>query len=329
MSSILGPVPPRLTDFKIRELSAKDLDIEPEHAGEVTDGDNSIDPFAAIEALPDDDPFLFEVQELLGIHGGVIFAGPPGTSKSWYAARIGVQLADRDPDRIRFVQFHPSYQYEDFVEGFVANDDGSGFTLKPKHLLELCQTAIDHYPNPVVLVIDELSRGEPGRIFGEALTYVEHSKRGLSFHLASGRQCVIPDNLIFLATMNPHDRGVEEVDAAFERRFAKIRMEPKLEQVSIFLSAAGMPSELQQRVENFFRYVDRLARTNPYVALGHTYFAGIGDLNGLRSLWDHQLSFHFEKFFRLDPERLSEIRAEWDKVMDVQSDEQEPDGIGQ
>jgi 5-methylcytosine-specific restriction protein B len=315
-----SPLTSRLTDQNIRELTAAELGVEPPVASSSgAPGAAEIDPFEQIEALPDDDPMLQEVQDLLKDYGGIVFTGPPGTSKSWYAARIGVQIADRDPERIRFVQFHPSYQYEDFIQGFVPRDDGSGFKLVDKHLLELCELGDEIAPDPVVLVIDELSRGDPGRIFGEALTYVERTKRGLTFHLASGKECSIPDNVVFLATMNPHDRGVDEVDAAFDRRFAKIRMDPRIEQVSIFLQQAGMPEDLRSRVETFFRYVQKLSRSFPYVALGHTFFAGVSDVDGLRSLWDHQLSFHFEKFFRLDPDRLTEIRKEWDKVMNVET----------
>lgn len=310
-----GPGPPPeliLSENKVRQLSADDLGLAPE----IRAVPNAA--FPDIGSVADDDPLLLEVEDLLQTYGGVIFTGPPGTSKSWYAARIGVHLADRDPDRIRFIQFHPSYQYEDFVEGYAPKEDGSGFTLERKHLLELCEEAETRAPQRVVLVIDELSRGDPGRIFGEALTYVERSKRGLEFRLASRRSCSIPSNLIFLATMNPQDRGVDDVDAAFERRFGKIRMEPALDQVSRFLTEAGMSDALRARVETFFRFVQSLAARSPFVALGHTYFVGKSDAADLRSLWDHQLSFHFERFFRLDPDRLLEVRREWDKVMQVE-----------
>lgn len=313
---------PALTPLPVRQLSAEDLGVVVEETPAVAEVE---DQLAQIEPLSDDDPLLEDAKKLLEEFGGVIFTGPPGTSKSWYAARIGAHLAERDPNRLRFLQFHPSYQYEDFVEGFVPKDDGSGFVLTKKHLLEMCDVATRDYPGlPVVIVIDELSRGEPGRIFGEALTYVEKTKRGLSFRLASGGKCSIPENLIFLATMNPNDRGVDEVDAAFERRFGKIRMDPQVEQVSVFLSQADMPDDLRARVEAFFRSVMKKAETNPFASLGHTYFAGKGSLDDLRSLWEHQLSFHFEKAYRMDPGGLSQVRQDWDKVMQVESIEDAP-----
>lgn len=271
-------------------------------------------PQSEVELLDDDDPILTTVRDLLTTFGGVIFTGPPGTSKSWYASRVGWALVEGDEDRIRFVQFHPSYQYEDFVEGYVP-EDGS-FSMKEKHLLQMCDVA-SKTKTTVVLVIDELSRGDPGRVFGEALTYLELSKRGLPFRLASGKECTIPKELVILATMNPLDRGVDEVDAALERRFAKIRMDPEPATLSQMLSDAGMADELRERLVGFFTGINRKVTTNPFTALGHTYFTGVRDEQGLRRVWEHQLRFHFEKAYRLDPDGLADVFARWDRVMGV------------
>lgn len=288
---------------RIRRLTATELDLVPPQA----DPDGSVTtPDVGIDA---DDPHLLATRELLRFYGGVIFTGPPGTSKSWYAQNIALLLVGGDSDRVRFVQFHPSYQYEDFVEGYVPRKEG-GFALRPKHLLEMCAKARKHPDDLVVLVIDELSRGEPGRVFGEALTYVEATKRGLEFHLSSGTQAFIPKNLVFLCTMNPLDRGVDEVDAAFERRFAKIAMEPDPDLLESFLTEAGMDADLREQVRAFFEWVNRPGAT-AYGGLGHTFFLNISDEGGLRRLWDHQLRFLFEKAFQLDPEGYAEVERRW------------------
>lgn len=314
-----------LTPGKVRHLSADELGIAvPVSPDAVASG------IADITPLDPDDPILEQVTDLLETYGGVIFVGPPGTSKSYYAARVGVTLVDGEEARIRFVQFHPSYQYEDFVEGYVPRKDGSGFDLRPKHFLHLCGE-IAHKANgkPVVLVIDELSRGDPGRVFGEALTYIERSKRGMKFQLASGSSCVVPDNLVILATMNPLDRGVDEVDAALERRFAKIALDPNAELLEAMVTEAGMADDLRGRLIDFFTTVNKQSRSNPFAALGHTYFIGVSDRDGLRRVWEHQLRFHFEKAYRLDPTGRTEVFRRWDRVMAVSTNgTEEPNGEG-
>ena len=303
-------LPVRVTGEKVRHLSVDDLGLKPP-VSETSGPDPELEP------LSEDDPILQTVLDLLETFGGVIFVGPPGTSKSWYAARVALTLTGGDDSRVRFVQFHPSYQYEDFVEGFVPRSDGS-FELVQKHLLQLCDIADGLGMEPAVLVIDELSRGDPGRVFGEALTYLEKTKRGLSFGLASGTQIQIPENLVILATMNALDRGVDEVDAALDRRFAKIAMDPDVGLLARFLADAGMADGLRDRVLAFFEAVNELAIVNPFAAIGQTYFIGISDEAGLRRLWEHQLRFHFDKAFRLDPQGRQRTDDMWNDVLAIQ-----------
>lgn len=122
---------------------------------------------------------------------------------------------------------------------------------------------------------------------------------------------------MILATMNPLDRGVDEVDAALERRFAKIAMDPDEEILGQLLTEARMPDALRRRVHEFFGETNRTAASNPHAALGHTYFTGISDVDGLRRLWEHQLRFHFEKAYRLDAEGLERVRGNWDRLLRV------------
>lgn len=315
MSEIDGP---HLSARRVRNLSVHDLGLSPPGAGATGGGGTGGGGGAATAGdvpvpLPEGDELLERVRTLLQQFGGVIFVGPPGTSKSHFAARCAMSLAE-SAARVRFVQFHASYQYEDFVQGYVPNEDGSGFSLQPKHFLEFAAAADGERNMTYVIVIDELSRGDAARIFGEGLTYVEKTKRDLLFSLASGDECLIPPNLVFLATMNPLDRGVDDVDAAFERRFAKIAMDPDRVILLQFLADAAMEAPLVGRVVAFFDYVNEQARDNPATALGHTFFLGMRDEDDLRRLWEHQLRFFFEKAYRLDPQGHREVRERWERI---------------
>lgn len=260
---------------------------------------------------------------MLPFYGGIIFTGPPGTSKSYSAHRIGVKLAG-GPSRIHFVQFHPSYQYEDFMQGFVPKPTGDGFQLVAKHFVQLCRDAEAEPDKTFVLVIDELSRGDPGRIFGEALTYVEKSKRGMHFELASGELFRVPENVVILATMNPLDRGVDEVDAAFERRFAKIPMDPDRDILREMLTTNGVPEPLRNRIVGFFDKANGYARTNPHGSIGHTYFRDVTDAETLQNAWDHQLRFLIEKAYRLDPETAEDLTGGFERIFEPEPEADTP-----
>ncbi|MEG7359667.1 McrB family protein [Pseudomonas citronellolis] len=264
--------------------------------------------------IAEDNEIYVKVLELLDDgYGGVIFTGDPGTSKSWFARQIALKLADGNQDLVRFIQFHPGYQYEDFVESYIPNEKG-GFDLVDKIFLRACESARKNPASTSVLVIDELSRTDVVRVFGEALTYLEQSNRELNFTLSSGRPYSVPDNLVVLCTMNPWDRGVEELDLALERRFAKIHFEPKIELLKEALAESKLSDERKRKVEQFFFLTSR--HSNRLCSLGHAYFLKAKDDSSLRRLWDHQLSFHFERVLKNDPEQLAQIKSAWNRIFD-------------
>jgi 5-methylcytosine-specific restriction protein B len=267
--------------------------------------------------LPDEHELYQQVLAALEDQfGGVILVGPPGTSKSWYAYQIALKLTGGDPERVRKIQFHPSYQYEDFVEGYVPAN--GTFKAVPKHLLIWSDKANeslrnDTPPKPYVLIIDELSRSDPARVFGEALTYVEKSKRGEDFYIASGEKVSLAKNLIILATMNLFDRGVDDVDAAFDRRMAVIEMPPKVDLVRQFLSEAGMEAELLEKVVGFFNWAQ--SQPDERVHIGHTYFIGLRTRGDLERRWNLQVRHFFKKAYGLDTRGFASVQAAWNKLL--------------
>ena len=255
--------------------------------------------------IGDDDPYYQAVLKSIkeDAMGGVLFVGVPGTGKTWYARQIARRLTDDNRQRIREIQFHPSYQYEDFVEGYVP-DAQAGFRLTPKHLLEMIEEA-NKTDKPVVIIIDEFSRTDPARVLGETLTYMDGPMRGVSFYLPSGRKVAIPKNLVFLATMNPDDRSVDEIDDAMDRRWGKITLEPSADKVRDFLMKNGADGALIASVIQFFQAVQK------HVPIGHALFRRVKDAASLARLWDTQLKYQMHKRFRFDPAGLGEVEALW------------------
>lgn len=295
----------------VRTLAADDLGIGVKAKAAASHASSAPD---APEISPDH-PRVLEIVRLATAKGGVILTGPPGTSKSFYAAAAGQILAKFDKSRYRFVQFHASYQYEDFMFGFSPTE--TGFDPKDGPFLELLRAASGDEPeNQYVLVIDELSRADVGRVFGEALTYIERSKRELPFTLANGEVIRVPSNLVIIATMNPFDRGVDEVDAAFERRFAKITLDPDRNLLFEMLTSNGMDELLKTRVIGWFDRINSHARINPAAAVGHAYFWDIADEDGLFDLWEYQLKYLVQRAFRRDQSTGEDLKTGWAKIFE-------------
>lgn len=300
----------------VRVLDADDLDIGVKAQAKSSHASSAPDA----PLITADDPRVQEIARLAGIYGGVILSGPPGTSKSFYASAAAEIIAG-DKNRVLFVQFHASYQYEDFMLGFTPTE--TSFKPKDGPFLKLARAASEHPNDTYVLVIDELSRADVGRVFGEALTYIESNKRETEFTIASGAKIKVPENLVLLATMNPFDRGVDEVDAAFERRFAKIAMDPDPELLRAILEDNGMEESLQARVIGWFERVNNFAQSNPAAAVGHAYFSTASDENSLTDIWNYQLKYLVERAFRRDQNTRGTIETGWQHIFSSpESDEQ-------
>ncbi|HAS6280264.1 TPA: AAA domain-containing protein [Vibrio vulnificus] len=293
----------------VRNLTPEQLGIS--EPGKSLDSPHKKKVSGFTPSVATDDPILQRVIELIDDgFAGVILEGSPGTGKSWYAKEIAYHLTSGNFNNVISIQFHPGYQYEEFIEGYVPDGNG-GFKKQPMAFLNACTLAKDT-DDSVVLIIDEFSRADTARVFGEALTYLEKTKRDQELTLASGSKISIPDNLVILATMNPWDRGVEELDLALERRFAKLKVNPDIDILKKFISNSEVSDSIGQKLIQFFHITS--SNKNPLCRIGHAYFSRITTEESLRRVWENQLLFHFEKALRNDEEELNKIKSAWERI---------------
>ena len=171
----------------------------------------------------------------------IILQGAPGVGKTFCAKKIMYSIMNEKADsRISVVQFHQSYSYEDFVQGYRPNEDGK-FELRNGVFFDLVMEAIDEYktakannvePKKYAIIIDEINRGNLSKVFGELMMLIESDKRSEKWSINltySDDEFYIPDNLYIIGTMNTADRSLAMIDYALRRRFAFIELEPAFE----------------------------------------------------------------------------------------------------
>jgi 5-methylcytosine-specific restriction protein B len=171
--------------------------------------------------------WLQEVIDVLQERQQIVFYGPPGTGKTFLAQEIARHVAERDA--VRLVQFHPSYAYEDFFEGFrpVSEQDGSvGFTLTAGPLRSLASDAASNPGEPYVLIVDEINRANLAKVFGELYFLLEYRDAKIGLQYSPDKSFSLPRNVFFIGTMNTADRSIALVDGAIRRRFAFIELHP-------------------------------------------------------------------------------------------------------
>jgi hypothetical protein len=275
-----------------------------------------------------------------------ILFGPPGTGKTYYTTEAAViatepqfscntreELKEKykklvEKKRIRFVTFHQSYGYEEFVEGLKAEtteNDQVCYKVSDGIFKSICRDAEDKPESNYVLIIDEINRGNISKIFGELITLIEDSKRkgteeetSLSLPY-SAESFSVPKNLYIIGTMNTADRSLAMIDTALRRRFDFKEMMPQPE---LFQNKKIKGIDLTRLLETLNNRLEVLYDREH--TLGHAFmFPAYNEDDEEKAFIELQKAFK-NKIYPLLEEYFYE---DWNKIRLVLGDNQKQDEL--
>lgn len=262
----------------------------------------------------------------------LIFRGAPGTGKTYLAKEIAAdiisngqfekldQLSAEQRKQVEFVQFHPSYDYSDFVEGIRprVNDDGTmGFELQDGIFKKFVAQARKNYEDSqkskqtelkkYVFIIDEINRGEISKIFGELFFSIDPEYRGRAgeistqysnLHADPDEKFYIPENVYIIGTMNDIDRSVDSFDFAMRRRFrfVELKADEHLEMLSN-LENEELENEAIRRMSALNKEIAATEDLNENYQIGASYFLKLKTLT-FDQLWTDYLHPLLQEYIR-------------------------------
>lgn len=247
-------------------------------------------------------------------HKNIIYYGPPGTGKTYSILETVNMLTEGNKSLYKMVQFHPSYSYEDFIEGIKPSgmDDNGNirFDLVDGEFKKFCIEAMNDRDNNYYFIIDEINRAELSRVFGEILFCLEYrlpseiigetkglirtpyatlldkklknlNENEINQHVVYWNKeekksyFGIPDNVFVIGTMNDVDRSIDSFDLALRRRFRWEYMNCDYDALKNHLVANKVDDKGDINIENYTKNCENL---NKYISenlgLGKSYKIG-------------------------------------------------------
>ncbi len=267
---------------------------------------------------------------LLTTNYNLILTGAPGTGKTYLAKQIAQQLIFGEiegnliddeqkqfDEQCGFVQFHPSYDYTDFVEGLrpIKDENGNvGFERKDGAFKEFCKRAWKNPDKKFVFIIDEINRGEISKIFGELFFSIDPGYRGKNGKVKTQYQNLIevgdefydgfyvPENVYIIGTMNDIDRSVESMDFAFRRRFAFKEIKAD-ESIKMLDELEELKDEAIERMNQLNAEISSIEGLSSAYHIGAAYFLKLKNYasdadGGFENLWNNHLEGLLREYLR-------------------------------
>ncbi len=239
--------------------------------------------------------------------GQAILYGPPGTGKTFIAEKLARHLIGGGDGFSDLVQFHPSYAYEDFMQGIRPQrvSGGLDYPTVRGRFLEFCDRAA-RCSGRCVLIIDEINRANLARVFGELMYLLEYRQREIP--LAGGGRFRIPGNVRILGTMNTADRSIALVDYALRRRFAFLPLYPNFDVLRRYHQNTGVA------VDGLVRVLQRVnqAIDDPHYHVGISFFLREDLPAELADIWQMEIEPYLEEYFFDQRDKYEQFR--WQNI---------------
>ena len=242
--------------------------------------------------------------------GQAIIYGPPGTGKTYIAEKLAKHLVSGGNGFQELIQFHPSYGYEDFIQGLrpkAREGGGLDYPMVAGRFFEFCEKAGEK-SGKCVLIIDEINRANLARVFGELMYLLKY--RDQEVPLAGGGALKIPKNVRIIGTMNTADRSIALVDYALRRRFAFLALYPNHEILEAYHQKKGTAFPANKLISILKQLNQDIG--DPHYEIGISFFLREDLEEQVENIWKMEIEPYLEEYFFDQPDRAGEWK--WQKI---------------